>query len=145
MSDVKKVEDAPAEDVAQANDVKLSSEAQIEDPKEETKEALVDTAVEKAPVAGQETQKSEPEVPEISEPSKSLEKVSDEAVPKIAEDTTIPEASAKASEVARDVTVPEPSVESEELATKDSVPAVQTTTETKSDTVDIDFATLNLS
>jgi hypothetical protein len=137
------------EDASQANGVKATSEDQAEEPKEVVKEAPADTAAEKTPAAEQETQKPEPAVPEASEPSKAQEKVSDEVAPDVAEETTVPEPTVKAdedaSEIPKDVTAPEPSVESKtEPAIKESMPAAQRT-QTKSDTVDIDFASLNLS
>ncbi|OQD77672.1 hypothetical protein PENDEC_c002G01271 [Penicillium decumbens] len=148
VPDVKNVEDSPTEDAPQVNGAQVS-EVPVEKPKGEVKEAPVDT-VEKTPAVEQEMHRPEQAVPEASQSSKNLENESDEAAPQVAEEIAVPEPSVEsdgdASNIVKDVTTPDPSVESkEEPATKNTVPAAQTTTETKSDTVDIDFANLNLS
>ena len=133
---VENVEDIPAEDVSQSNGV-MDSEAQIEEPKEDTKEVLAESAVEEPPAVEHETLKSYPVVPDFSQSSEVTAKASDEVIPKVAEETILPEAMADEDvfEISKDVTAPEPSAEAKESATN----------QVKSDTVDIDFASLNLS
>lgn len=125
VPDVEKVDVAP-----HSNDVK-TLEAQIEEPKEETKEVVAEITVEETPVV-EETLKPEPVVPEVPQSSEAPAMEVDEVMPKVTEETIVPEVKADEhfSETSKDVTAPEPAVEPKE---------------TKSDTVDIDFASLNLS
>ncbi|KAJ5289778.1 uncharacterized protein N7443_010031 [Penicillium atrosanguineum] len=136
VADVKKVEDIPTENVSQSDGV-TDSEVQIEEPKEETKVVLAESAVEKLPAAEHDMLKSVPVVPEVSQSLKDTAKAPEEVIPTVAEETILPEARADEDvfEISKDATAPEPSVQAKEPATK----------ETKSDTVDIDFASLNLS
>ncbi|KAJ6131380.1 hypothetical protein N7523_001840 [Penicillium sp. IBT 18751x] len=134
-SNVKMVETVPAEVDTQSNGV-VDPETQIKQPKEEAQEVLVENAVDEPPAVEHETLKSHP-LPEVHQSSEVTAKASEEVIPNMTEET-LPSGAIADEEVfdmSKDTTAPKSSAEAKEPATKQAM----------SDTVDIDFASLNLS
>lgn len=131
VPEVKDIGEVPAEITTEVKGEKESSESQPEPeaPKETTSEAVVEptepvVAEDASPIEPKETSKAEPVFTEQTETSTSA---STDDVPEIMEDLSEAQVSEK---------IQEP---------KESIPVVECAAPAKSDTVDIDFASLALS